>query len=40
MPPNQAVSLKAQQRINEKLGLAHRSDYVDFALKLGLMKQQ
>ncbi len=29
-----------KQRINEKLGLAHRSDYVDFALKLGLMKQQ
>ena len=26
-----------KQRINEKLGLAHRSDYVDFALKLGLM---
>lgn len=29
-----------KQRINEKLGLAHRSDYVDFALKLGLMNQQ
>lgn len=26
-----------KQRINEKLSLAHRSDYVDFALKLGLM---
>ncbi len=26
-----------KQRINEKLNLAHRSDYVDFALKLGLM---
>jgi len=26
-----------KQRINEKLGLAHRSDYVDFALKLGLL---
>ena len=23
--------------INEKLGFAHRSDYVDFALKLGLL---
>lgn len=29
-----------KQRINEKLGLAHRSDYVDFALKLGLMADQ
>jgi two-component system, NarL family, response regulator NreC len=26
-----------KQRINEKLGLAHRSDYVAFALKLGLI---
>ena len=26
-----------KQRINEKLGLAHRSDYVQFALKLGLL---
>lgn len=26
-----------KQRINEKLGLAHRSDYVDLALKLGLL---
>jgi DNA-binding NarL/FixJ family response regulator len=26
-----------KQRINEKLGLAHRSDYVDFALKLRLL---
>ena len=26
-----------KQRINEKLGLAHRSDYVSFALKLGLL---
>jgi DNA-binding NarL/FixJ family response regulator len=26
-----------KQRINEKLGLAHRSDYVDFALKIGLL---
>ena len=26
-----------KQRINEKLGLAHRSDYVEFALKLGLL---
>ena len=28
-----------KQRINEKLGLAHRSDYVEFALKLGLLGQ-
>ncbi len=28
-----------KQRINEKLGLAHRSDYVTFALKLGLLNQ-
>lgn len=28
-----------KQRINEKLGLAHRSDYVAFALKLGLLGQ-
>ncbi len=28
-----------KQRINEKLGLAHRSDYVSFALKLGLLNQ-
>ncbi len=27
-----------KQRINEKLGLAHRSDYVSFALKLGLLQ--
>ena len=26
-----------KQRIGEKLGLAHRSDYVDFALKIGLL---
>ena len=26
-----------KQRINEKLGFAHRSDYVAFALKLGLL---
>jgi DNA-binding NarL/FixJ family response regulator len=26
-----------KQRINEKLGLAHRSDYVELALKLGLL---
>jgi len=26
-----------KQRINEKLGLTHRSDYVEFALKLGLL---
>lgn len=29
-----------KQRINEKLSLAHRSDYVDFALKLGLMTEK
>jgi DNA-binding NarL/FixJ family response regulator len=28
-----------KQRIQEKLGLAHRSDYVQFALKLGLLTQ-
>ena len=28
-----------KQRINEKLGLAHRSDYVQLALKLGLLEQ-
>ena len=28
-----------KQRIGEKLGLAHRSDYVQFALKLGLLKE-
>jgi two-component system, NarL family, response regulator NreC len=28
-----------KQRIHEKLGLAHRSDYVQFALKLGLLAQ-
>ncbi len=28
-----------KQRINEKLGLSHRSDYVAFALKLGLLGQ-
>jgi len=28
-----------KQRINEKLGLNHRSDYVAFALKLGLLNQ-
>ena len=27
-----------KQRINEKLGLAHRSDYVKFAMTLGLLK--
>ncbi len=27
-----------KQRIGEKLGLAHRSDYVKFALRLGLLK--
>jgi DNA-binding NarL/FixJ family response regulator len=29
-----------KQRINEKLGLTHRSDYVDFALKLGLLNNK
>src|SRR5688572_26497184 len=28
-----------KQRINEKLGLSHRSDYVAFALKLGLLNK-
>ena len=28
-----------KQRINEKLGFTHRSDYVTFALKLGLLTQ-
>jgi two-component system, NarL family, response regulator NreC len=28
-----------KQRIHEKLGLAHRSEYVQFALKLGLLSQ-
>jgi two-component system, NarL family, response regulator NreC len=28
-----------KQRIQEKLGLSHRSDYVQFALKLGLLTQ-
>ena len=28
-----------KQRIQEKLGLTHRSDYVQFALKLGLLAQ-
>ncbi len=26
-----------KQRINEKLGLQHRADYVKFALRLGLL---
>jgi DNA-binding NarL/FixJ family response regulator len=29
-----------KQRIHEKVGLAHRSDYVQFALKLGLLVQE
>ena len=29
-----------KQRIQEKLGLAHRPDYVQFALKLGLLKEE
>ncbi len=29
-----------KQRINEKLGFGHRSDYVAFALKLGLLSEQ
>lgn len=29
-----------KQRIGEKLGLTHRSDYVKFALKLGLLKNE
>lgn len=28
-----------KQRINEKLGLSHRADYVQFALRLGLLTQ-
>jgi len=28
-----------KQRIQEKLGLGHRSDYVQFALKLGLLAE-
>ena len=28
-----------KQRINEKLGLTHRSEYVDFALKIGLLTE-
>jgi two-component system, NarL family, response regulator NreC len=28
-----------KQRINEKLGLAHRADYVKLALKLGILQQ-
>ena len=28
-----------KQRINEKLGLSHRSDYVQLALKLGLLSR-
>jgi DNA-binding NarL/FixJ family response regulator len=28
-----------KQRIHEKLGIAHRSEYVQFALKLGLLEQ-
>jgi DNA-binding NarL/FixJ family response regulator len=29
-----------KQRINEKLSLSHRADYVQFALRLGLLSQQ
>jgi two-component system, NarL family, response regulator NreC len=29
-----------KQRINEKLGLSHRADYVQFALRLGLLTQE
>ena len=28
-----------KQRVNEKLGLAHRADYVQVALKLGLLQE-
>jgi DNA-binding NarL/FixJ family response regulator len=28
-----------KQRIQEKLGLSHRADYVQFALKLGILEQ-
>ena len=27
-----------KQRVNEKIGLAHRADYVRFAMKLGLLE--
>ena len=29
-----------RQRIAKKLGLSHRSDYVKFALRLGLLKSE
>jgi DNA-binding NarL/FixJ family response regulator len=29
-----------KQRIHEKVNLAHRSDYVQFALKLGLLSSK
>jgi DNA-binding NarL/FixJ family response regulator len=29
-----------KQRIQEKVGLAHRAEYVQFALKLGLLTEQ
>ena len=29
-----------KQRIGDKLGLTHRSDYVKFALHLGLLKDE
>ena len=29
-----------KQRINEKLGLTHRADYVKFALKLGILRSE
>ena len=28
-----------KQRVNEKLGISHRSEYVDFALKIGVLGQ-
>jgi DNA-binding CsgD family transcriptional regulator len=28
-----------KQRIHEKIGLTHRSDYVQYALKLGLLSE-
>jgi DNA-binding CsgD family transcriptional regulator len=29
-----------KQRINEKLGLSHRADYVQLALRLGLLARE
>lgn len=29
-----------KQRVNEKLGIAHRADYVRIAMRLGLLTEQ